>query len=371
MLAGGEGPARRHVVRGVAVRQEGGSGKMADQIPVIDLEAALGDNAPDGLLGAVRGAAERTGVIQLVNHGVPGELLADYSSRIGRLLSLPRADKARLASPGGHPYRGWRQWPDDFGRLELERYNVAQFDTPADAQAAGVPAEYASLYEHPNVWPPDDQEFRGVTFRYLDAARQLAGRVLQLYARALGVAAGTFALGTLPHARLTTNDYPTWSYPGTGSDEDKLLLLEHADDSAVTILGQEGDYQGLQVQLSDGSWLPVPVVPGALQAFSGELLTRWTGGRLRAGRHRVVAGGTMTRRSTAVFCYPSLETVVEPLAPFAGPDGRGDFQPVLVWDHVRRRVEDYLAEYGRPEQEAAWREGKPYIADLSGTSAGH
>jgi len=104
--------------------------------------------------------------------------------------------------------------------------------------------------------------------------------------------------------------------------------------------------------------------------FSGELLTRWTGGRLRAGRHRVVAGGTMTRRSTAVFCYPSLETVVGPVAPFA-PGGDGDYRPVLVWDHVRRRVEDYLADYGRPEQKAAWRDGRPYVAGLSETSAGH
>jgi flavonol synthase len=348
-----------------AVRQ------MADQIPVIDLGAALGAAAPDGLLDAVRNAAERTGVIQVVNHGVPAGLLADYDRRIGRLLGLPRAEKARLASPAGHPYRGWRQWPDDFGRLELERYNVAQFDTPEDARSAGVPAEYAGVYEHPNVWPPDDPGLRGAALCYLDAARQLAGRVLTLYAGALGAAPETFPLGALPHVRLTTNDYPAWCYPDTGSDEDKLLLLEHADDSAVTILSQDGGYQGLQVQLADGSWTPVPIVPGALQVFSGELLTRWTGGRLRAGRHRVVAGGTQTRRSTAVFCYPSLETVVEPLTPFAGPGGgAGDGGAIRVWEHVRHRAEDYLADYGRPEQVAAWREGKPYVAGLSETSAG-
>jgi flavonol synthase len=343
--------------------------RMADQIPVIDLTAALGDSAPDGLLAAVRGAAEQAGVIQVVNHGVPADLLADYNRQIGRLLGQPAAAKAALASPGGHPHRGWRQWPDDFGRLELERYNVAQFDTPADALAAGVPAQYAGLYAHPNVWPPDDPQLRGLAFRYIAAAQQLAGRVLGLYARALGVPAGTFALGELPHARLTTNDYPTWTYPDTGRDEDKLLLLEHADDSMVTILSQDGDYQGLQVQLADGSWLPVPVIPGALQVFSGMLLTRWTGGRLRAGRHRVVAGGTLRRRSTAVFCYPSLQTVVQPLEPFAGPGG-GDDEPVSVWDHVKGRAEDYLSEYGRPDQIAAWREGKPYVAALSENSAG-
>jgi len=89
--------------------------------------------------------------------------------------------------------------------------------------------------------------------------------------------------------------------------------------------------------------------------FSGKLLARWTGGRLRPGRHRVVAGGTVTRRSMAVFVYPALETVI---------DG------VRVWDHVKNRVPDYLAEYGRPDQVAAWRQGRPYVAELAEHSAG-
>jgi isopenicillin N synthase-like dioxygenase len=179
--------------------------------------------------------------------------------------------------------------------------------------------------------------------------------MLRLYAVAQGVPADSFGLGTLPHLRLTVNDYPTWTYPETASDEDKLLLLEHADDSAVTVLAQQGDYEGLQVQGPGCVWIPVPVIPGALQVFSGQLLTRWTGGRLRPGRHRVVAGGTVTRRSMAVFVYPDLEAVI---------DG------VRVWDHVRGRVAAYLAEYGRPDQVAAWQEGRPYVAELADNSAG-
>src|SRR5215472_13827028 len=152
--------------------------------------------------------------------------------------------------------------------------------------------------------------------------------MLRLYAVAQGGPAGSFGLGTLPHLRLTVNDYPTWAYPETAADEDKLLLLEHTDDSAVTVLAQHGDYEGLQIQGPGGVWIPVPIIPSALQVFSGQLLARWTGGRLRPGRHRVVAGGTVTRRSTAVFVYPALETVVQPLGPFVGPDGASE-QPVL------------------------------------------
>ena len=335
---------------------------MTPAIPVIDVEAAeAGDRAQ---LDAVRTGTEEFGAVQVVNHGVPQDLVTDLNARMARLLGRPRAEKAKLASP--HPYRGWRQWPDDFGRLELERFNVAQFDDIEAARAAGVPEDYLGLFAHANLWPEDDPGLRDAAAGYIEAARRLADRMLRLYAVAQGVAAGSFGLGPLPHLRLTVNDYPTWAYPETATDEDKLLLLEHADDSAVTVLAQQGDYEGLQVQ-GPGGWTPVPVTPGALQVFSGQLLARWTRGRLRPGRHRVVAGGTVTRRSMAVFVYPALDAVVGPLPSF--PDGPGA-PPVLVWDHVKGRVADYLAEYGRPEQVAAWRDGRPYVAELADNSAG-
>jgi len=334
---------------------------MTYAVPVVDLE--------DVQLEAVRAGTQELGALQVVNHGVDAELSEDLGRRMARLLSLPRAEKAQLASP--HPYRGWRQWPDDFGRLELERFNVAQFDNVAEASAAGVGEEQLGLYAHANVWPAGDPGLRETALAYMAACRGLAERMLRLYGRSLGVGEDAFALGGLPHFRLTVNDYPTWTYPEPAAgfaDEDKLLLLEHADDSAVTILAQQGDYEGLQIQAPDGTWIPVPLVPGALLVFSGTMLERWTGGRLRPGRHRVVAGGTVTRRSTAVFVYPALETVVEPLAPFRS--GAPEFEPVRVWDHVKDRVADYLAAYGRPEQIAAWRDGTPYVAELAENSAG-
>jgi isopenicillin N synthase-like dioxygenase len=324
---------------------------MTPAIPVIDVgAAAAGDRAQ---LEAVRTATEEFGAVQVVNHGVPLDLVEDLNARAGRLLGLPRAEKAKLASL--HPYRGWRQWPDDFGRLELERFNVAQFDDLDAARAAGVAEEQLGLFAHANLWPAGDPGLRDAALAYIEASRGLATRMLGLYAAAQGLPADSFGLGTLPHLRLTVNDYPTWTYPETASDEDKLLLLEHADDSAVTVLAQHGDYEGLQVQGPGGEWIPVPVIPGALQVFSGHLLARWTDGRLRPGRHRVVAGGTVTRRSMAVFVYPAPDTVVG---------------GVRVWDQVKDRVADYLAEYGRPDQVAAWRDGRPYVAELAENSAG-
>jgi hypothetical protein len=59
--------------------------------------------------------------------------------------------------------------------------------------------------------------------------------------------------------------------------------------------------------------------------------------------------------------------VVAPSGPFAAGS---DLGPVLVWDQVKGRVAGYLAEYGRPEQIAAWRDGRPYVAELAEDSAG-
>jgi hypothetical protein len=68
--------------------------------------------------------------------------------------------------------------------------------------------------------------------------------------------------------------------------------------------------------MTEGEW---PAVPGALKVFSGRLLARWTNGRLRPARHRMVAGGPATPRSTVILDFPALGRVFTPLRPFAGP----------------------------------------------------
>ena len=335
---------------------------------VIDLEAA--EAGDPGELERLRRLGGELGIIQVVGHGVPQAVIDDFHDQAAEILAQPRSAKIPLASPTGHPYRGWRQWPDDFGRLELERFSIGMYDNVDEALAAGLDPKYSADYAHPNVWPDSHPGFRDAARTYHAAAVGVARRVIGAYALALEVDPEVFPLGDGPdHTQFTINNYPTWTH-GTVttddavSDEEKLLLLEHADGSAVTVLHQRGDYEGLQGQQADGTWRTVPLVPGALQVFSGYLLARWTNGVLRPGRHRVVAGGTVTRLSSGVFWHPRVDTVVEPLAPFVGADG-SDYDPVLVWDTIKDRVEDYLNVFGRPDQVAAWKEGRPYVAALA------
>jgi len=62
--------------------------------------------------------------------------VTDFHRRIDQILALPRA-KGRAGQPHWPPLPRLRQWPDDFGRLELERYSIGQFDTARDARGPG------------------------------------------------------------------------------------------------------------------------------------------------------------------------------------------------------------------------------------------
>ena len=335
------------------------------RIQIVDLDGADDRHLRPELLASLRTAAESIGAVLVVNHGVPLEEIETFEAKMSAILARPRQDKAILASPSGHPYRGWRQWPDDFGRLELERFMVARFDDAEDARQAGVSEEHIEIFRHENVWPADDPEFKSVLVSYRAHVIALAKRMLSLYAASLGLAPSAFPTSGLDSTSVTVNNYPTWLWPDApDEDDEKLLLLEHADGNAVTVLHQRGDYEGLQVQGPDGTWLPVPVIREALIVLSGGNLARWTNDRFVPGRHRVVAGGEAARQSTAFFYNPSLGTVVRPISELVAEGDEPHYRPHLVAEPYLNQVDDYLNTFGRPAQIEAWRTGTPYVAEV-------
>ena len=60
----------------------------------------------------------------------------------------------------------------------------------------------------------------------------------------------------------------------------------HVDSGLLTILAQCG-VGGLQALARDGSWCDVPVCDDGFAVNFGGLMELWTGGRIRATRHRV------------------------------------------------------------------------------------
>jgi isopenicillin N synthase-like dioxygenase len=151
--------------------------------------------------------------------------------------------------------------------------------------------------------------------------------------------------GTLSTFRL--NFYPTRDdpCPVSISDDDQQALSceEHCDGSVFTILYQH-EIGGLQVKMSDGHWLDVPVVPYSLVVNVGKCLERWTNGRLTAVRHRVKLLDD-ERISIPFFVEPSYSTLIVPLT--AAGD-KMQYEPITYGRYITESNKQFK-EYQRDE----------------------
>ncbi|KAF8722604.1 hypothetical protein HU200_022439 [Digitaria exilis] len=252
-------------------------------VPVVDLQ----DDDKQGLVAQIRAAAETVGFFQVVNHGVPGDLLAETLASVRRFNEQP-AEARR-------PY---------FTRDPARRVRYNSFQSPAanwrDTLFLEAPEE--------EVPPP----CRAAVPEYARRVRGLGKRLLGLLSEALGLHAGY-----LPDYCCLGDDVshggPVMGchyYPPCPEQSLTLGTTRHSDPCFLTVLLQDG-VGGLQVLL-DGEpgggvrryWADVPPVAGALVINVGDLLQLVSNDRFKSVEHRVVApgrGGGGARVSVACF----------------------------------------------------------------------
>ncbi|RCV29001.1 hypothetical protein SETIT_5G448600v2 [Setaria italica] len=251
----------------------------ASAIPVVDLAAAANDRA--GLVAQVRAAAETLGFFQVVNHGVPAELLAETLASVKRFNEEPAEAK--------RPY-----YSRDPARRVRYQSNFDLFHAPAaswrDTLFLELPAPEEEI-------PP---ACRGAVPEYAREARGLGARLLELLSEALGL-----------HARYLEHDAGCLDgggvavgchyYPPCPEPHLTLGTAKHSDPSFLTVLLQDG-VGGLQV-LVGGRWVDVPPVPGALVVNIGDLLQLVSNDRFKSVEHRVVATSPAAAARVSAACF--------------------------------------------------------------------
>ncbi len=317
------------------------------EIPVVDITTFLSGEDRATAPAAVEKAATAVGFVQVVGHGVPRALLDAVYDGMARLSGLPFEEKQKHLTEG-HPYRGFHMNRDAAGVVRQERFLVSRFDDHDDAVAGGVEPAYADFF-YPNIWPDVPGLQHAVTALF-EHTRALAGRMMSVFAVALGLDAGYFDPILEPNAStFAINHYPPRGTPLSPGDK-PVLFAEHADGNTLTILHQRGTYNGLQIQpVGRVEWLDLPVVDDAFVINVGELMTRWTNDHWPSTRHRVVASSDPadTRTTLTTFHMPALDATVAPLAAFGGEDDP-HYDPVTpyAWErafitrnHTRRALE--------------------------------
>lgn len=183
------------------------------------------------------------------------------------------------------------------------------------------------------LWP--DAAFRDAARAMDAAARQLASDLLEALGRGLGVAPGFFATRhTGQNQTLRFLHYPAGvaaaaAVPDAGA---------HTDYGSITLLWQDG-HAGLEVCLADGRWAGVPADPELIVLNIGDLLERWTHGRLRSTRHRVRRSDcAQARQSIAFFSDPDDSVLISTLPSCLPADGVSRYPAVTAGAHIAAKL---------------------------------
>ncbi|MET0293562.1 MAG: 2OG-Fe(II) oxygenase family protein, partial [Phenylobacterium sp.] len=200
-------------------------------------------------------------------------------------------------------------------------------------------------------WPPDEAipDFRGAVSEYFKAMDGLGRRLLPLYAIALDLPRDYFDASFTPSmATLRLTRYP----PVERVEGDEGWGLEaHTDAGFLTML-PANPVAGLEIRRPDGTWFQPRQEAKSFVVNSGDMIHRWSNGKLRSTLHRVrnVSGGE--RYAVPYFYDPRGDTLIECLPTCAVPGEAPRFPPIRYLDYIN----DFMAgryESFRKEPEAA------------------
>jgi isopenicillin N synthase-like dioxygenase len=310
------------------------------EIPVIDVGALI-DGKTDAmtrLAGEFAQAYGTTGFGYIVNHGIDPALIRRVFDASARFHALPR--HAKMAVELNHLHRGFipiNTSTDVNSRLaEVTRPNQSESFMMMREDAPDSPDVLAGTYlAGPNQWP-DLEGFRDAVTTYHDALRDLGRKLMTVAARSLGANPAEI----MPAFERPTTWLRLLHYPPTppNSPEDLFGSAPHTDFGCLTILAQD-DVGGLQVQTPTGEWIDAPVIPGAFVVNVGDMLHRWSNGRLLSTPHRVINRSGRERYSCPFFFDPNVACEITPLPCCVTPGRPAAFSAIKFGDFLRAELE--------------------------------
>ncbi|XP_052203169.1 protein SRG1-like [Diospyros lotus] len=132
-------------------------------------------------------------------------------------------------------------------------------------------------------------------------------------------------------------------YPPFPKPEQVVGLSSHSDASALTVLYQLNQVEGLQIK-KNGIWLPISPIRYAFTINIGDALEIVTNGTYKSIEHRAVINAEKERLSIATFHGPNVDGEFGPAASLVTPQTPALFQRVCVKDYYQKFLTNKLDE---------------------------
>ncbi|CAM8983838.1 unnamed protein product [Rhodiola kirilowii] len=314
----GEEFSDRYIYKGLDAGTVGACFPLGD-IPTIDLQK-LSFSSPerDDELRNLKSALSCWGCFQAVNHGMATSLMDEMREATKAFFATPKEEKLKYARP--------EKMFEGYGNDMILSEEQA-LDWTDRLYLTVIPKSQRKL----KYWPRSPPNFRDVLNEYAKNIEQIGAVVCKSMAVSLGLDENCFLemYGKVPKMYARFNFYPPCPRPDLA-----LGVKPHTDKSALTILLQDKNVEGLQVQ-RDNQWFRVPTIRNALLINVGDQIEIMSNGNFRSVVHRVTANATRERISLAVFCMPDRESEVGPAA------GLVDENRPMLYKKVRNYYQQY------------------------------
>ncbi|XP_034693242.1 protein SRG1-like [Vitis riparia] len=292
---------------------------LSPQIPVIDLALLSSENVEE--LKKLEWACKCWGFFMATNHGIPKEVLQRVKDAAAGFFELPFEEKIAYSLDSN----------------EMQGYGrpfMVSEEEKLDWSDSLILSIYPSHFQKLKFWPTTPADFRDTVETYSTEVRKVAETLLGSLSLTMGMTKDALLRLHKDMAQaLRVNYYPTCRNP-----DQVIGISPHSDATSISILLQDDDVTGLEIQ-HDGGWVPVNPIPNSLVVNIGDVIEMWSNGKYNSIEHRAMANENKARMSLATFFTPDTDVEIEPLDHILDPQGSNRiYKKVKYGDYLTRSL---------------------------------
>ncbi|XP_078148220.1 2-oxoglutarate (2OG) and Fe(II)-dependent oxygenase superfamily protein [Carex rostrata] len=261
------------------------------KLPIIDL-SLLHTPKRAMVLEALSLACKEFGFFQVVNHGIPNEVVQEMVEVSKRFFGMSYEERAKyMSSDLQSPVRYGTSFNQIRDRVFCWRDFLKLNCQPLDSVLP--------------FWPSSPADLREKTIAYANGTKTLFMELMSAILESLGVDKKFLSEFDDGSHLMVVNCYPPCPEPNL-----TLGMPPHSDYGFLTLLLQD-EVEGLQVQYKD-EWVTIEPVPGAFVVNVGDHLEIFSNGIYKSILHRVLVNSLQNRISIASLHSMPVEKVIGP-----------------------------------------------------------